>query len=1164
MSDEPSNHKTRVDNGSADASKESRSVLKILDQTIDVPRVILQDTDLQHPDLDRMEPLENPRSPELPERDPDSRYTLQGEIARGGMGAIIKGRDVDLGRDLAIKVLLDEHKSKPQIIERFIEEAQIGGQLQHPGIAPVYELGQFSDQRPYFSMKLVKGTTLSKLLAKRSDATEDRARFLGIFEQICQTVGYAHARGVIHRDLKPANIMVGAFGEVQVMDWGLAKVLPNGGVEDEKAAQSRHKQQTVLRTVRSSGSDLPEGEGLGSGSGSGSADTQMGSIMGTPAYMSPEQAQGIIELVDQRSDVFGLGAILCEILTGLPPYVDSNPNVVFRMATKGKLDDALKRLDDCGAGDELIGLTKQCLSVESVDRPRDASALTERITCYLESVETKLRKSEVERASEAARVVEQRKRVRVTTALAASILLVLGLGIAGTSWYAFSAEQARKEAVQLVVSEQEAKQAAEASRAQAEKSRASAQAGVEVLASIFADLDPEEIANKDRPLQNIIAEQLDSAVAKLQDGSVGEPLVVADLEVKLAKSLLALDQAKKALPLLENARQTLEELKGISDAATLECMHFLGNAYSADAQLEKVMPLRQITYDLRKEHLGEKHEDTLQSLVAMSAAYSSEGDYAKATELAEEAAAGLEKVLGPVHRITLDAKQRLLDAYTDDGQWNKMLDQSESMYESTSAEFGVNHTRTLWAGAWVAFSKSSVIGPEEGVRALESFIDRVTKTLGPDHSTVLESQELLSRLYSQTQQWDRAIETAKEVLTRREVKLGLDHPKVIRSLNALANAFQRNRMTDKVLLLNKRILDWGLRNRGVDHPDTNVFKANYGLGLIESGKYEDAVPILKECVNWSEEQLGSNHPTTLVLQSNLAVCYKGLGALDKAIQVFSLGLKRNELEFGVTNSRTSDFVGSLCVSYRLDDQGDKALELAKKYLDRCEEELGRQNLRTQVYLSILASLYRELGKTEQAVPIFEELFQTASSDYLRRVYGNNLIEVYGLIGDKEKIRSTFDVIMAEMRDTLEPDSIQLANALASLVVRLLKAGAYLESEIAGRDCLKIREREVEPQPYKLSVARFQLGRALLGQRNLSEAESLLNSGYRGLVDSTIAAETHSNDYQLNFARDIVQNGLADIVGLYRSFGKLEKANKLEAELNDRMKVWGREPITAGD
>jgi hypothetical protein len=125
------------------------------------------------------------------------------------MGAVHKGRDASLGREVAVKVLLEAHQEKPDLVRRFVEEAQIGGQLQHPGVVPVYELGQFPDPRPYFTMKLVKGRTLAQLLAERTDPAQDRPRFLKVFEQVCQALAYAHARGVIHRDLKPSNVMVG-------------------------------------------------------------------------------------------------------------------------------------------------------------------------------------------------------------------------------------------------------------------------------------------------------------------------------------------------------------------------------------------------------------------------------------------------------------------------------------------------------------------------------------------------------------------------------------------------------------------------------------------------------------------------------------------------------------------------------------------------------------------------------------------------------------------------------------------------------------------------------------------------------------------------------------------------------------------------------------------
>ena len=394
-------------------------VLRSLGQTIEVPRVTLRDEDQQAPG-----PIERPQSLEMPGSDSEGRYRLDGEIARGGMGAIIKGRDRDLGRDLAIKVLLAEYKANPEIVRRFVEEAQIGGQLQHPGIAPVYELGQFADKRPFFSMKLVKGRTLSKLLADRQEAGEDRSRFIGIFEQVCQTMAYAHSRGVIHRDLKPANIMVGAFGEVQVMDWGLAKVLPAGGISDERHAHSRHKETSIIQTLRDGvGSDSP------AVAGSVGSQTQMGSVMGTPAYMPPEQALGEIDNLDERSDVFGLGAILCEILTGKPPYVADDGTEVFRLACRGKLDDCLQRLDRSAADTELINLAKQCLELEPINRPRDAGVLARQITMYLESVDAKLREAEMAKVEAQARAEELFRRRKLHYAIA--VMLMGGLIAAG-------------------------------------------------------------------------------------------------------------------------------------------------------------------------------------------------------------------------------------------------------------------------------------------------------------------------------------------------------------------------------------------------------------------------------------------------------------------------------------------------------------------------------------------------------------------------------------------------------------------------------------------------------------------------------------------------------------------------------------------------------------
>ena len=150
------------------------------------------------------------------------RFVITGEIARGGMGIIYRGHDPDLGRDLAIKVLKPEWADQPDIAAMFLGEARICGRLQHPGVVPIHEVGMMGDGSPFIAMKFVEGQTFAWLLAERGRSAHELQRVLRIFEVVCQTLAYAHSRGVVHRDLKPSNIMVGPFSEVQVMDWGLA------------------------------------------------------------------------------------------------------------------------------------------------------------------------------------------------------------------------------------------------------------------------------------------------------------------------------------------------------------------------------------------------------------------------------------------------------------------------------------------------------------------------------------------------------------------------------------------------------------------------------------------------------------------------------------------------------------------------------------------------------------------------------------------------------------------------------------------------------------------------------------------------------------------------------------------------------------------------------
>ncbi|MCK6552023.1 bifunctional serine/threonine-protein kinase/formylglycine-generating enzyme family protein [Myxococcota bacterium] len=239
----------------------------------------------------------------------EERYQLLGEIGRGGMGRILKARDGEIGREVAVKILLGGKEAPENMIRRFWMEVQATGQLEHPAIIPVHDVGRLPSGELFYVMKKLSGRTLADIvaaLARGEPAAEvefTRVRLLTIFQQIAYATAFAHARGVIHRDIKPANIMVGDYGEAMLLDWGLAKVIG----------------QPELFAQPSDSLDRPRPVTLARYSNSGTAT---GTITGTPQYMSPEATEGKPELITTKSDVYGLGAVLYEILTYEPPFPD--------------------------------------------------------------------------------------------------------------------------------------------------------------------------------------------------------------------------------------------------------------------------------------------------------------------------------------------------------------------------------------------------------------------------------------------------------------------------------------------------------------------------------------------------------------------------------------------------------------------------------------------------------------------------------------------------------------------------------------------------------------------------------------------------------------------------------------------------------------------------
>ncbi len=341
------------------------------------------------------------------------RYVVIREIARGGMGKVLEVEDTELRRSVALKVLRKEFLGRRDVVERFLEEAQITGQLEHPNIVPVHEMGVDGAGNLYFTMKMVEGLSLAEVLLRLREGNRDALRefdlmrLLDVFIKICEGMSFAHNRGVIHRDLKPANIMVGRFGEVQVMDWGVAKVVGR-----------------QFRSESDSGIVLTDRLDMGA------SHTMMGAIIGTPSYMSPEQAKGDIEAINHHSDIFSLGVILYEMLCLRSPWTGKSSDEVLEQVREMTPVKPRERNPEIEIPAELERLALKCLEKDPERRIDTVAELAENVRNFIEgramgSVEYSLLRLAIKW------VGRYKKEVGGVLLM---LLLVAG-GIFGTLWY---------------------------------------------------------------------------------------------------------------------------------------------------------------------------------------------------------------------------------------------------------------------------------------------------------------------------------------------------------------------------------------------------------------------------------------------------------------------------------------------------------------------------------------------------------------------------------------------------------------------------------------------------------------------------------------------------------------------------------------------------------
>ena len=929
-----------------------------------------------------------------------SRYRLHGEIARGGMGAILEVFDEDLRRRLAMKVIVDratgDHESShdqvpPALLARFLEEAQVTGQLDHPGIVPVHELGLDARGQVYFTMRLVQGRDLEAIFGLVAQEREgwSTTRALGVLLKVCEAMAYAHQKGVVHRDLKPANVMVGRFGEVYVMDWGLARVRGHADRHDVRIRTDAPAPR--VQTDRRVASEAP---------GDGALYTMDGEIVGTPSYMAPEQARGRVEAIDERTDVFAVGAMLYRLLAGAAPHTVRGETAAAAEVLARVLEGPPRPLEQL-AGDapaELVAICDKAMAPAPEQRYPDMLALAEDLRAFLEG--------RVVQAFERGALAEGRKWVRRNRALAAALaaaVVILALGLV------VSVVFARRAASNAAEAEQRRTEAVASAAAARRQAQVAQEASSFLTDDLLAALAPEH-----EGIDVTVRQVLDQASVRLDGHFVGEPAVEASLRLTIGMSYLRLGEHETARRHLERALELHREHDGERAEPTVRVMRQvalvwseLGRGQDALALYEKLLPLTRAV-------LGPEHRGTATTMSDMALALEQVGrldearalladaltlstrvfgeddpdTLASANNLAlldrrlgrsADAARQLAQVLerrraisGERHPDTLNAMSNLAQALADLGRVDRALELSRAALELRRSVLGPEHpltARELGCLGKFACQKGHNAEAEQHFREALRIL---RKAFGDEHQETLLAQHNLASALESLGQHEAALPLATATLAARRGKIGREHPDTLESMNLLAAIYRSLERLDQAETLYRETIALQGKVQGADHPLSLITRENLAGVLFAKRDYAASEAMVREVLAARRRVLGDEHPDVAKTTLNLGMVVKGRGDTKAALALFEEALQRSRAALGDGNIQIAEclrVIGDL----RLETKNPEAAAAYREAL-AVRRQLGPDDETCGQLLHQLGLSLLEGGDGAGALAVFDEAF----------------------------------------------------------------------------------------------------------------------------------------------------------------------------------------------
>ena len=761
-------------------------------------------------------------------------YEIMHALVRGGMAVVYAARDLQLNRPVALKMIRAEAPVTPEQLIRFRAEAETVARLRHPHIVQIYEVGSYH-QQPYFALELMEGGSLAEALAGQPLAAHSAA---ALVETLARTIAYAHQQGVVHRDLKPANILLRRKTEIPSSKSEIRNPKFESGNAEDGSSDFGFRISDLEPKVTDFGLAKHQGQGV--------RLTQTGHVMGTPSYMAPEQMRGAHERVGPATDVYALGAILYELLTGRPPFLAATPLEI--MAQVERLDPVPPSRLSPQVPRDLETISLKCLEKEPARRYAGATALADDLRRFLDGKPVLARP-----VTAPARAWRWAKRRPAVAGLLLAVVAVLLGGIGVSTWFAVAAQRAEAEARSKATALAEALKAAQAARAdeavqrrRAEQERDLAAAVTDFLrkdllapASPYAENTPERRA--DLKLRTV----LDRAAERLKDRFPDQPLVAAALHQTVGAAYLDLGELEQAQRHLENALDAQRRLRGPEHAETLATQNELAAVYRERGSYVQAAPLLLEGLEINRRLRGPEHPETLTWQSNLALLYVTQGQYAKAE---------------PLYQQNLEALRRRL---------------------------GADHPDTLAEQSHIALLYLKQRRLAEAEPLLDQALEAQRRRLGAGHPNTLKCQNNLAAVYHSLGRLDRAESLYRQGLEASSRGLGAGHPLTLMYQNGLgALCRARGRYAEAEPLLTNAV-EGARRQLGADHPDTLHCESNLARLYFDQGQAAKAEPLLVHVLEARRRQLGADHPDTLNALRGLVAVYQAEGRHAQAEPLFA-------------------------------------------------------------------------------------------------------------------------------------------------------------------------------------------------------------------------------------------------------------------------------------